>query len=73
MLKFELETEGANWWLNVARDNKLYDKTIGNISRSVQGSHYLFAPEDCVCLSVEEMIAITDKMKEMENAGTKTD
>lgn len=73
MLKFELETEDANWWLNVARDNKLYDKTIGNISRSVQGSHYLFAPEDCVCLSVEEMIAITDKMKEMENARTKAD
>ena len=73
MLKFELETEDANWWLNVARDNKLYDKTIGNISRSVQGSHYLFAPEDCVCLSVEEMIATTDKMKEMENARTKAD
>lgn len=73
MLKFELETEDANWLLNVARDNKLYDKTIGNISRSVQGSHYLFAPEDCVCLSVEEMIAITDKMKEMENARTKAD
>lgn len=73
MLKFELETEDANWLLNVARDNKLYDKTIGNISRSVQGSHYLFAPEDCVCLNVEEMIAITDKMKEMENARTKAD
>ncbi len=73
MLKFELETEGANWWLNVARDNSSYDKTIGNISLSIQGTHYLFAPEDCVCLNVEEMIAITDKMKEMENARTKAD
>lgn len=67
MLKFELETEDADWWMNVVRDNKSYDKTIGNISRSIQGTHYLFAPEECVCLSIEEMITIADKMKEMEN------
>lgn len=65
MLKFEIETEDADWWMNVTRENNSYDKTIGNISRSIQGTHYLFAPEDCVCLSVEEMIAITDKMKEL--------
>jgi hypothetical protein len=73
MLRFEIDYEDADWWMNVVRDNKSYDKTIGNISRSIQGSHYLFAPEDCVCLSVEEMIAITDKMKELENARTKAD
>ena len=73
MLKFEIETEDADWWMNVVRENNSYDKTIGNISRSIQGTHYLFAPEDCVCLSVAEMIAITDKMKELENARTKAD
>ncbi len=67
MLRFEIDYEDADWWMNVVRDNSSYDKTIGNISRSIQGTHYLFAPEDCVCLNVEEMIAITDKMKEMEN------
>jgi len=73
MLRFEIDYEDADWWMNVVRDNSSYDKTIGNISRSIQGTHYLFAPEDCVCLSVEEMIAITDKMKELENARTKAD
>ncbi len=73
MLRFEIDYEDADWWMNVVRDNSSYDKTIGNISRSIQGTHYLFAPEDCVCLSVEEMIAITDKMKEMEDANTKAD
>lgn len=72
MLKFELETEDADWWVNVVRDNKSYDKTIGNISLSIQGTHYLFAPEECVCLRVEELILIADKMKELENARTKT-
>lgn len=67
MLKFEIETEDADWWMNVIRDNNSYDKNIGNISQSIQGSHYLFAPEDCVCLSVEELILIADKMKELEN------
>jgi hypothetical protein len=71
MLRFEIDYEDADWWMNVVRDNSSYDKTIGNISRSIQGTHYLFAPEDCVCLNVEEMIAITDKMKEMEDANTK--
>lgn len=71
MLEFEIDYEDADWWMNVVRDNNSYDKNIGNISRSIQGTHYLFAPEDCVCLSVEEMIAITDKMKELENARTK--
>lgn len=67
MLKFEIETEDADWWMTVVRENNSYDKTIGNISRSIQGTHYLFAPEDCVCFSVEELITITDKMKELEN------
>lgn len=71
MLKFEIETEDADLWMNVVRENNSYDKTIGNISRSIQGTHYLFAPEDCVCFSVEELITITDKMKELENARTK--
>lgn len=71
MLKFEIETEDADWWMNVTRENNSYDKNIGNISRSIRGSHCLFAPEDCVCLSVEEMITIADKMKEMEDANTK--
>lgn len=71
MLKFEIETEDADWWMNVVRENNSYDKTIGNISRSIQGAHYLFAPEDCVCFSVEELITIADKMKELENARTK--
>jgi len=71
MLRFEIDYEDADWWMNVVRDNSSYDKTIGNISRSIQGTHYLFAPEDCVCINVEEMIAITDKMKEMEDANTK--
>lgn len=71
MLKFEIETEDADWWMNVVRENNSYDKTIGNISRSIQGTHYLFAPEDCVCFSVEELITITDKMKGLENARTK--
>lgn len=67
MLKFEIDYEDADWWMNVVRDNNSYDKTIGNISRSIQGTHYLFAPEDCVCLNVEELITIADKMKELEN------
>lgn len=71
MIKFEIDYEDADWWMNVVRDNSSYDKTIGNISRSIQGTHYLFAPEDCVCFSVEELITITDKMKEMEDANTK--
>lgn len=73
MIKFDFDVIDTDWYIDVVRDNKSYDKTIGNISRSIQGSHYLFAPEECVCLSVEEMIAITDKMKELENARTKTD
>lgn len=73
MLRFEIDYEDADWWINVARDNKLYDKTIGNISLSIQGTHYLFAPEDCVCLSAEELTLIADKMKGLENARTKAD
>ena len=65
MLKFEIETEDADWWMTVVRENNSYDKTIGNISRSIQGTHYLFAPEDCVCFSVEELITITDKLDEL--------
>lgn len=73
MLKFDFDVIDADYYIDVVRDNKSYDKTIGNISRSIQGTHYLFAPEDCVCLSVEELIAIADKMKELENARIKTD
>lgn len=73
MLRFEIDYEDADWWMNVIRDNNSYDKNIGNISRSIQGTHYLFAPEDCVCLSVEELITIADKVKELENARTKAD
>lgn len=73
MLKFEIETGDDEWYMVVVRDNNLYDKIIGNISRSIQGAHYLFSPEECVCLSVEELITIADKMKEMENARTKAD
>lgn len=73
MLRFEIDYEDADWWMNVVRDNNSYDKTIGNISRSIQETHYLFAPEDCVCLNVEELITIADKMKELENARTKAD
>ncbi len=72
MLRFDFDVIDADWYIDVVRDNKSYDKIIGNISRSIQGSHYLFSPEECVCLSIEEMIIIADKMKEMENARTKT-
>jgi len=72
MIKFDFDVIDADYYIDVVRDNKSYDKTIGNISRSIQGTHYLFAPEDCVCLSVEELITIADKMKELENARTKT-
>jgi len=72
MLRFDFDVIDADYYIDVVRDNKSYDKTIGNISRSIQGTHYLFAPEDCVCLSVEELITIADKMKELENARTKT-
>ena len=72
MIKFDFDVIDADYYIDVVRDNKSYDKIIGNISRSIQGTHYLFAPEDCVCLSVEELITIADKMKELENARTKT-
>lgn len=73
MLKFDFDVIDADYYIDVVRDNKSYDKTIGNISRSIQGTHYLFAPEECVCLSVEELITIADKMKELENVRTKAD
>jgi len=73
MLRFDFDVIDADYYIDVVRDNNLYDKIIGNISRSIQGSHYLFSPEECVCLSIEEMIIIADKMKEMENARTKAD
>ena len=73
MLRFEIETGDDERYMVVVRDNNFYDKIIGNISRSIQGTHYLFAPEDCVCLSVEELITIADKMKELENVRTKAD
>ncbi len=72
MIKFDFDVIDADWYIDVVRDGSIYDKTIGNISRSIQGTHYLFAPEECVCLSVEELITIADKMKELENARTKT-
>jgi len=73
MIKFDFDVIDADYYIDVVRDNKSYDKTIGNISRSIQGTHCLFAPEECVCLSVEELITIADKMKELENVRTKAD
>jgi hypothetical protein len=71
MLRFETCYEDADWLMGVLRDNNSYDRLVGTISRSLMGGKYLFAPEECVCLSSEEMGLITDKMKELENARTK--
>lgn len=73
MLKFEIEVEDADWWVEVIRDSNSYDRHIGNISCSIINTRYLFSPAECVCLSLDEMLSITDKMKEMENARTKAD
>lgn len=67
MLSFETYCDGADGWVEVVRNNSCYGQHIGNISCSLMNDRHLFAPEDCVCLSIEEMILITDKMKELEN------
>lgn len=68
MLRFEIETEDADWWMRVYK----YDCEMGQIYQSIFTGDYLFTSLECGC-NADELVLIANKMKEMENARTKTD
>lgn len=68
MLKFEIETEDADWLVGVY----IHDCRIGEIYQSIFTGDYVFVSSKCGC-NADEIILIANKMKELENARTKTD
>lgn len=66
MLRFEIETEDADWWINVYEN----DCGLGQIYRSIFTGDILFTSSECGC-SAYELTLIANKMKELEDANTK--
>jgi hypothetical protein len=68
MLIFTLETEDADWWIEVwGRDSRW----LGNISRDMLDDwrlKFMSSSKDC-WFEAEELVAIADKIKEMRNAN----
>lgn len=64
MLTFEIETEDADWWVEVWAKNS---KWLGGITRDFTDSKKLkFTPSSKDCqFDADELIAIANKMKEM--------
>lgn len=71
MLRFEIETEDADWWVEAWKKNAGW---LGNIAPDyTDGRKLKFTPSSKDCsFDTDELIAIATKMKELENDRTKT-
>lgn len=65
MLIFEIETEDADWWVEVWKKNAGW---LGNIAPDYTDGRILkFTPSSKDCqFDADELIAIANKMKELE-------